>query len=249
MSSRESERFFEQKAKQIHGYLKTSKRYGDHFLRAPLMIELTGSPSAGKTTCITELDKFFRRYDLRVLKPQEGAEVVRHIPRTTPVYNLRTGLYALMNLVDFSYGHAYDIVLFDRCVFDAYGWMMYWRGKNAIVEHEMRIFQDFFLSRLWAEKLAACFIMVADPTAAMERELRIALTTKLGETTNPETIRVLVERYRTMHAELSGRFPQVEIIDTTRMEEDAMVELVARRAIAAIERKIEKERRKAPASR
>jgi len=101
---------------QLHSYLRTDLRYGDRFLPAPFMIEFTGSPDAGKTTCIKELDNFLYRSGLRVFIPQEGAEVIRHIDRDTPEYNIRTGLYALNMLIDYAHGHAYDIVIFGLMV-------------------------------------------------------------------------------------------------------------------------------------
>src|SRR3989344_3657761 len=120
---------YEEKAHRILAYLKKDVRHDHSFLPRPFFVEFLGSPSAGKTTAITEMDKFLRRMGFRVLRPQEGAEVIRHIPRTTPLYNIRTGLYALSLLIDESYGHLYDIIIFDRCVFDAYCWMMYWLEK------------------------------------------------------------------------------------------------------------------------
>lgn len=217
----------EMMADQIHNFLRTDLRYGDHFFPSPFMIEFTGSPDSGKTTCITELDKFLRRHDFRVLRPQEGAEVIRHVPRSTPEYNLRTGLYALEKVIDYSYGHAYDIVIFDRCIFDTYGWMMYWDAKGLLKTGERERFQNFFLSSFWADRIIAAYVMICDTDEAIRRGQRIALSDKLGETSNPETITKLVERYRVMSHELAPRFPQIKLINTTEMDEAKMVEHVA----------------------
>jgi len=137
------EKKFEQQATIIKKYLGGETRYN---LRRPFHIEFTGSPSAGKTTTITELDKFFRRQGFRVLRPQEGAEVIRHIERTTPIYNVRTGIYALNLLLDSGHTNSYDIIIFDRCIFDAYVWMEYWFEKNKISEEEKNILQHFFFA-------------------------------------------------------------------------------------------------------
>lgn len=213
--------------KQLHGYLRTKERYGDHHFPAPFMIEFTGSPDSGKTTCIKELDKFLRRHDLRVFCPQEGAEVIRHIPRTTPEYNLRTGLYALSMVIDLAYGHAYDVVIFDRSIFDPSAWMMYWEDKGLLSEDERDLIQKFFLQRFWVDRIIATYVMICDVDESVRRGQRIALSDQLGETSNPDSIRKLVERYRTMHAELSPRYPQVKLIDTSAMSEADMVTHIA----------------------
>lgn len=231
------EKIFEQKAQNILKYLKSPKRYDETFLPRPFFIEFTGSPSAGKTTTITELDKFFRRQGFRVLRPQEGAEVIRHIPRSTPLYNIRTALYALQMLIDQSHGHLYDIVIFDRCVFDAYCWMMYWEEKEKLSEDEKNLIQSFFLSRFWMDKIDAAYFMVCNPEIAMQREQRIALSDKLGETTNPKTIHALIGRYRTAHTELAPRFRQLQLIDTTGLSEQEMVEMLAKKTLDVLEQK------------
>lgn len=232
-----NEEFFEKKARKILSYLRSDLRYDGKFLPRPFFLELTGSPSAGKTTTITELDKFFRRQGFRVWRPQEGAEVIRHIPRDTPLYNIRTGLYALSLLIDLSYGHTYDIVIFDRCIFDVYSWMMYWKEKGKLGNSEKELIQKFFLSRFWANKIDVAYFMVADPKVAMKRELKIALSTKLGETTNPKTIKSLVKRYTFAYQLLSPRYPQLKLLNTSRLNERKMVEQIAIDVLSILEKK------------
>ena len=234
---------FEQKAKVILEYLKSPTRYTEALLPRPFIIELTGSPSAGKTTTILELDKFLRRHGFRVLHPQEGAEVIRHIERTTPLYNIRTGLYALELLIDLSHGHLYDVVIFDRCIFDTYCWMTYWLEKGKISVEEQKIAQSFFLSRFWTDKIDVPYFMTCDPNVAVARELRIALTQKLGETTNPTTIATLAERYKKAYQTLSPTYPQLFLMDTTSLTEAEMVEQIATVTLDILEAKVIKSSR------
>jgi hypothetical protein len=184
---------------------------------------------------ITELDKFFRRMGFRVLRPQEGAEVIRHITRDTPVYNVRTGLYSLSLLLDLSWGHQYDLVIFDRAIFDSYVWMMYWEEKNKLSEEEKKIIQEFFLNRLWTNEIDAAYFVVCDPEEAMRRELRIALSQKLGETSNPKTIKGLVERYNVAYAKLSPTHPNLFLLDTTLLNEQEMVSKIADHVLSTLE--------------
>jgi hypothetical protein len=212
---------------QLHGYLRTDLRYGDKFLPAPFMIEFTGSPDSGKTTCIKELDKLLHRSDFRVFIPQEGAEVIRHIGRDTPEYNIRTGLYALNMLMDFTHGHVYDIVIFDRSIFDAYTWMIYWEDKKLLSSKERETIQNFFLSRLWTDRIILSYIVLCEANEAVRRGQRIAASENLGQSSNPESIRKSVARHERMMAELSPRYPQLRLVDTTTMDEKTMVEHIA----------------------
>lgn len=232
-----TENAFERQAQKILAYLKSHLRYDEKFLPRPFFLEFTGSPSAGKTTTITELDKFLRRHEFRVLRPQEGAEVIRHIPRTTPLYNIRTGLYALSKLIDESYGHLYDVVIFDRCIFDVYSWMIYWKEKSKLNQEEKVLIQQFFLSRFWTDKIDLAYFMVCDPEEAVKRELRVALSQKLGETTNAKTVTTLVARYRSTYESLSPEYTQIRLMDTTRISEQVMVETIAREVLNIFEKK------------
>lgn len=231
------ENSLESLAGHVLEYLKTNLRYDDAFLPRPFFIEITGSPSAGKTVTINELDKFFRRLGFRVLRPQEGAQVIRHLPRTTPLYNIRTGLYALSILIDESFGHLYDVVIFDRCIFDAYCWMMYWSDKEKISKEERGLIQSFFLSRFWTDKIDAAYFMVCDPDTAIRRELRTSLSDKLGDTTSPANLKILIERYKRAHADLSRIHPQLFLIDTTHMNERDIVREVAKTTLRIMEAK------------
>lgn len=234
---KKQEKDFEEKARKILSYLKSEHRYDDKFLPRPFFLEFTGSPSAGKTTTIKELDTFFRKQGFRVLCPQEGAEVIRHISRSTPVYNIRTGLYALTMLLDLSYGHNYDIVIFDRCVFDVYCWMMYWEGKKKLSPAEKELIQSFFLSPLWMNKIDVAYFMISDPKTAMDREMRIALSSKTGETTNPDAIATLIKRYKDAFQTLSPDYPQLHLLDTTKLNEYEMVHQIATNTLNLLENK------------
>ncbi len=233
-------RKLEEQAQQLLRYLKVELRYDESHLPRPFFIEFTGSPSSGKTTTIVELDKFLRRQGFTVFHPQEGAEVIRHIPRTTPLYNIRTGLYALQILIDLMRGHMYDVVIFDRCIFDAYCWMMYWEEKGKLTEQERHIIQTFFLSRFWTDSIDVAYFMTCDPKTAAERELKIAVSEKLGETTNPSSVKTLITRYRNAHEILKPHHPQLHLIDTTHMDAKTMVNIVVETTLNELLKKTHK---------
>lgn len=229
---------FERRAKLIRNYLKSDLRYDSSVLPRPFFIEVDGGTSVGKSTVIRELDKFFRRQDFRVFKPQEGPEAIRHIPRKTPEYNLRTGLYSLQMLMDFSWGHLYDLVIFERGVFDPLRWMEYWRAKGQLTEEEKSIVQSFFLLESFTQKIDAAFILVCDPRVAFERETRFELSSKTGESTNPEAIRVSVEQYCALYERLKSCYPQVVLVDTTDLSEVEMTKRVTEKALTLLEERV-----------
>lgn len=239
MPSNQPANLFEARAEKILRYLKVSKRYGNLYLPRPFFVEFTGSPDSGKSTTINTLYHSFKDLGFKVYKPLEGAEEVQHIERSEgPIYNIRTAIYAITKLIDLSHGHMYDLVLFDRCAFDGYYWMMYWLAKGKLTEEEMRHWQSTFLSEFWINNLDAAYFVVCDPSVALERNRMDTLADRFGETTNPQNMTILVDRLRQAYGELSPKFPQLRFVDTSSMEKREMIQHFADDILAAMEKKM-----------
>lgn len=238
----EHERDFGAKADTILAYLKSkSGRYDPQFLPRPFFVEVTGPPSSGKTKLVAELDGFLRELGLRVFTPQEGARAIRHLPRTTPLYNIRTGLYALTQLIDLAQGHTYDLVIFERCLFDAYAWMMYWQEKKALTAEKARLIQEFFLSPFFTQYIDVAYFVTCAPEVAFEREIRGGFSLKRRGTTNLETMRVLTERFLNAHMSLSPRYPQIHLVDTSHLDPRKMVEVVSHDLLKILEAEVKRD--------
>lgn len=220
-----------ERAQVLHQFLQ---RHVRHTLPRPFFIEVLGTPSSGKTSAIKQLDTFFRRQEFRVLCPQEGAEVVRHISRREPIYNAQTGIYALELLIDLMHSSVYDIVIFDRCIFDAYVWAEFHKKKERLTKTEKKTLQDFFLSRLWSDTIDAAIIMICDPDTAVRREHTTALVAEKGHTTNEDTIRDLVSIHRAAYDTLSPRYSQLHLVDTTLLNEQKTISHVCSLVLDAL---------------
>ncbi|MBI2109380.1 MAG: AAA family ATPase [Parcubacteria group bacterium] len=225
---RENGNGLETQIKLLHKHLKTRERYDGAFLPPPLFIEFAGTPSSGKTTIIKELYKFLKRSGFKVAIPQEGAEVVPHTHRNSPKYNIRTGMYALEILLRLQQTHEYDFVLFDRCIFDAYVWMTYWNEKGMLSAEETKLLQQYFLFPQWSHDIGVAYYVVCDPKIAIERENAIAISQKLGETTNPKTLEKLIAFHFQAYSELKDSFHQLHLLDTTALNRLQMVETVTK---------------------
>ena len=79
--------------------------------------------------------------------------------------------------------------------------------------------------------------MICDSDEAVRREFRIALSHKLGGTTNPKTIETLIGRYKKAYQILFPTHPQLSLIDTTHMGEEEMVKFVATNTLNILESK------------
>ena len=233
----EREAQFEEIAQRILVFLKSKLRYGNGFLPRPFMIEFTGPPSSGKTTTIREMYDFLRPLGFTVWRPQEGAEWIQHIPRTTPEYNIRTGLYALEKLMDESYGHKYDIILFDRCIFDAYCWMEYWAEKGKLSPGDKSILQQFFTMPFFVNKLDICYFMICQAETALKRQLRVAISARPRETTTIESISNKTTIWRRVYGIQHAFHPHIRLVDTTSLTELEMIDHIGMDILTTLQAK------------
>lgn len=210
--------------RRILDFLRPDMRYNFTALPRPFVVEFDGMPSCGKTTVIKEVDTYFRRNDFRVFTPQEGAQVVRHIPRNTPEYNIRTALYIIHVLMDVSWGHTYDLVLLDRGIFNSLVWLDYWHEKNLLDNEQKDLLTRFYLLPFFTKKIDCAILMSCDPDVACTRENQIETCGRNGRFTNPDTLRTLQKRYLTMYEKCASQHPQLITLDTTHVTKHEMVQ-------------------------
>jgi thymidylate kinase len=206
----------------------------------PFIIEITGTPDSGKTSVISTLTRFFKRAGWRVLNPTEGAEIIKKVPRTTHLYNIRTGIYALSELLDNVYSLDFDLIIFDRAIFDAYCWQEYWWRKNIISKEVAEFNQKFFTQPEIANKIDICFFVVCQAEEALRREAKWALTDKHGETTNPETIKNLIKIWRDCFKKLKNDNQQIFLMDTTKMSPKQMGYFILKQTLKVIGKQLKK---------
>lgn len=204
-------------------------------LPKPIIIEFTGPPDSGKTTAIDAADTFFRRVDFRVQRPQEGAEVIRYIPRSDPKYNINTGIYQLGLVLSAEQDRVFDLFLLDRALYDPYCWMEYWLLKGEITVEEARSYQNFFTDPRWRESIDICFFLTCDPDEAIRRNLAGVPMDEHGTTTSPEALKNLLDIAVGAYEHWRDQGARVELLDTTRMTKKEVASTVIERTIDLLE--------------
>lgn len=204
----------------------------------PFVIEITGTPDSGKTSVISTLTRFFKRAGWRVLNPTEGAEITKKVPRTTHLYNIRTGIYALSELLDNVYSLDFDLIIFDRAIYDAYCWQEYWLRKKIIPPEVAEFNQKFFTQPELLNKIDVCLFVICQAEEAMRREAEWALTDKRGETTNSETIKNLVQIWQNCFEKLQKNKAPTVLTDTTKMSPQQMGQLILAHTLKTMRKKI-----------
>lgn len=197
-------------------YLKSDIRHDMNLLPRPFIVEFDGMPSCGKTTLVKKLETYFRHHGLSVFTPQESAEAIRHVPRITPEYNMRTALYTIQIIMDMSWNHTYDLILLDRGIFDCVCWADYCYDKHMITEKQKNTLKQYYLLPMFTDKIDCAVVMICEPEVALEREKNIELVAPHGFTTR-QRLHEFYRRSRDLFVQNVLAYPQLHLLDTTNL--------------------------------
>ena len=204
------------RAKRILTELRENER------ERPVFIEFSGTPKSGKSTCIEIVRHFFRRCNIKVLAPAEGAS------RRTPyflkddlmAFNTWSASYALMHVLEGLHGSdRYDLAILDRGLFDALAWFELLATQGKITPQERDHVQSFLQIDHWRSKIDAVLLFKTDASTSMEREARDKLIDKDGSAMNEPVLLELNNAYAAVTEKYANRFSRFEIIDTSKSQD------------------------------
>lgn len=222
-----------EKARILHAYLNKDLRYNKTHLPRPFFIEFFGMPSAGKSSAIHRLYKFLSLLGLRVKKYQEAGELIR-VPHNTPVFNIRVGLRVLDEMLELETGANYDVVIFERGIFDTYCWVNFWTKKKMLSKKECEYFQNFFTSRFWLKIIDVPFFFSCDYKTGIRRNAKNNILPVSGETINYGTMSELELNYKECLKKLIRIAPNIFPIKTDKMPIKQVSKVACDHAIHAL---------------
>lgn len=206
------------------------EKFGD--LKTPLVVTITGTPRAGKTTCVENLTEFLRKAGLNVTELEEPAGIIyaglKNREEKQRLLQDRIGFvekqYEVgLNDINLALPKS-DIIICDRGVLDPFVWYdMYY--KLGMMD-DARYYG--FLSKLSEPKdyLECLYALYASSDTAMIRDYINSLSIEPRSTMNKEN----VERYNVsllrMLPILEGTCDTTKLIDTTPLARmDASLEV------------------------
>jgi len=184
----------------------------------PFIVEFSGTPKAGKSKVGDTLDHFLRRLKYKVLKPEEGAAKCPISKDDLVAFNAWTISYVLTQILEaVEQRERCDVLILDRGLFDALGWLQWLRMRETISLHELRNLQGFLLVEKWRSLIDLVFLMTTTPETALEREERDKVVIMPGTVMNEATLEKINEAYEAAYLNFKTEFHHIERVDTTGM--------------------------------
>ena len=187
----------------------------------PIIVEFSGTPKSGKSSCIEIVSHFFRRLRFRVLSPSEGASrrTPYHLRGDLVDFNTWSASYALTHILESLHDpYNYQLVILDRGLFDALAWFQLLVNRDEIDQETCDQVHSFLLIEKWRTVVDEVFLFTADPETSMRRENQNALIDEPGTTMNPDFLQNLNAAYNSVRDRYSGDFSHFETIDTSAAE-------------------------------
>jgi AAA domain len=192
----------------------------------PVVIEVAGTPRAGKTTVIAGLTQRFERAGRQVRVVAERARERSWLPnKRDPNFNLLTFSATVQAVVEARHRDG-DIVLVDRGMLDALVWNEWHFLQGKLTEEEHCAYDRSLRTRLLARQSDLVVLMTVDPDEAMRRDGWIA-GSPVGSIMNPDSLRLFNGAVETIvrRNSIGGEFQLVHV-DTTDADEDATLDRV-----------------------
>lgn len=194
----------------------------EHRQKRPIIIEFSGSPKAGKTSCINSLELFLKRNGFSVKIVQERANMCPVSDKQSPMFNIWTSCMSLSGLIGIleDKNSNVDVLILDRGIFDSLCWFD-WLVSNGKMEEKQRVAMENFLLM---DELIKCidivFAFCVEPEISINREYTTLLTDKLGSIMNEKVLNEYLHSVNQMIDSKKAYFHEVFKIDTSNKNQD-----------------------------
>jgi predicted NUDIX family phosphoesterase/predicted ATPase len=181
--------------------------------RRAFVVELTGTPKAGKSTSVVALQTFFKEAGYQVHLLKERAADCPLPMKGHFFFNAWTMATMLAEVLE-THETQVDLLILDRGFFDALVWLELQARRGQVTEGEKQVFSEFVLLERWRSLVDVTVLMKVDPEKALQREHQNQIVHRVGSMMNPRALGEFNDALAQVASEYSDRFSLIEI-DTT----------------------------------
>lgn len=173
--------------------------------RRAFVVELAGTPKAGKTTAVNTLRQFFEQcgYQVHVLK-ERAAECP--LPMKGHFFFNTWTTCSMIAEVLAKVDTDTHILILDRGFFDALMWLELQHRRHQVTDEEKETFSRFVLLDRWRKLVNVTFTMKVDAETAMGREQLNRILPRTGSVMNAPILKELNEVLEQVAETYAGEF-------------------------------------------
>jgi len=207
-----------------------------HRQKRPIVIEFSGSPKSGKTSCINSLEIFLKRNGFSVKVVQERASVCPVSDKQSPMFNIWTACESLAGMIGTleNKDNGIDVLILDRGIFDAICWFDWLVSKGKMELRQRKVIESFLLQEELCKSIDIVFSFTTDPDSSIEREFATLLTKKTGTIMNRKVLGEYKKSVKRTVIEKKNYFHNVFEIDTTSKGQNDVGKDVTEKTLEAL---------------
>ena len=204
--------------------------------KRPIVIEFSGSPKSGKTSCINSLELFLKRNGFTVKTIQERAGVCPVTDKRNPMFNIWTACASLAGMIGTleNKNSEIDVLILDRGIYDSLCWFNWLVKKGKMEVEQQKRVEDFLLMKDLVNPIDIVFSFVASPETSISREYTNLLTNKLGSIMNKTVLQEYKDSIEEVAQTKKQYFHKVFVIDTTDKSQDLVGKEVTEKTLEAL---------------
>jgi thymidylate kinase len=204
-----------------------------HRQKRPIVIEFSGSPKSGKTSCINSLELFLKRNNFSVEIIHERAGICRVANKHSPMFNLWTSCTSIAGMIDVLEREdiSCDVLILDRSIFDACCWFNWLTEKKYMEIEQKNIIEKFLTMDDFVDRIDIVFVFCVRPEISIEREYANLLTDKEGSIMNSRVLSEYLKQIEKTIKEKKNYFHKIFKIDTSKRDQDEVGKEVTERTL------------------
>lgn len=207
-----------------------------HRQKRPIVIEFSGSPKAGKTSCINSLEIFLKRNGFRVEIIHERASVCPVSNKLSPMFNIWTACMSIAGMLGALEKRfaTCDVLILDRGIFDAFCWFDWLKKKNILDDEQKKSIETFLSMECFTKVIDIVFSFQVSPEKSIEREYASLLTDKPGSIMNECVLKEYLESINHTIENKKTLFHNIIKIDTTNQNQDEVGQFVTTKTLSTL---------------
>jgi predicted NUDIX family phosphoesterase/thymidylate kinase len=181
--------------------------------RRAFVLELTGTPKAGKSTSVVTLQTFFKEAGYQVHLLKERAADCPLPMKGHFFFNAWTMATMLAEVLE-THETNVDLLILDRGFFDALVWLELQMRRDQVTKEEKKAFSEFVTLERWRSLVDVTVIMKVSPEKALDREHHNQIVHRFGSMMNPKALAEFNDALARVAHDYQTRFKLIDI-DTT----------------------------------
>jgi predicted NUDIX family phosphoesterase len=202
-----------------------------HLARRPIVLEFAGTPKAGKTTTISQIQAFLKRCGFRVKVVVERASVCPIRDKKHANFNVWTASTTLAQILEYTQEppgpEDPQVLILDRGIFDSICWLRFMDRLSRIRTEDRKRIEDFLFIDDWRKRLTGVVVMMTTPKEALRREQGYLPVETSGSIMNEEVLTQLLATTRECVEQLRTKFRLFEVSTTVNSNPKKTAEKVA----------------------